>query len=207
MKEKTKDGSEKVILYKQDPERYKTSLRKVSPRLTTRDGRKVKLRLMRPSDAPLLVEFFRRMSPETRRRRFHTGLENVSGELVWQSAVELANVDNTRLVGAVVALHEEQDGEQIVGSVRLARDPAQPDSAEAEAAVVVRDDFQGQGLGTELMRRLVLLAKQMQVKTIVAVFQPDNEDAIRIFREINLPYRTIIDHGETILKLEMPSES
>jgi acetyltransferase len=194
------------MLRKQNPERYKTSLRKVSPRFTTRGGRKVKLRLMRPSDAPMLVEFFRHMSPETRRRRFHTGLENVSDELVMQRAAELADVDNTTLAGAVVALYDE-DGEQIVGSVRLARDPAQPDSPEAEAAVVVRDDFQGQGLGTELMRRMVLLAKQMQVKTIVAVFQPDNEDAIRIFREINLPYTTTIDHGETILKLEMPAEA
>ena len=56
------------------------------------------------------------------------------------------------------------------------------------------------------MRRLVLLAKAMQVKTIVAIFQADNEDAIRLFREINLPYTTSIDHGETILKLEMPPE-
>jgi hypothetical protein len=56
------------------------------------------------------------------------------------------------------------------------------------------------------MRRLVLLAKQMQVKTIIAVFQPDNEDAIRLFRELNLPYTTVIDHGETILKMEMPAE-
>lgn len=194
------------MLYKQDPKRYNTSLRKVSTRFTTRSGCKVKLRLMRPDDAPLLVEFFRRMSPETRRRRFHTGLENVSDELVMQKAVELATVDNTTVAGAVVALYEEADGEQIVGSVRLARDPAQLDSPEAEAAIVVRDDFQGQGLGTELMRRMVLLAKQMKVQTIVAIFEPDNEDAIRIFREINLPYTTIIEHGSTILKMQMPSE-
>jgi acetyltransferase len=194
------------MLYKQDPKRYNTSLRKVSTRFTTRSGCKVKLRLMRPDDAPLLVEFFRRMSPETRRRRFHTGLENVSDELVMQKAVELATVDNTTVAGAVVALYEEADGEQIVGSVRLARDPAQLASPEAEAAIVVRDDFQGQGLGTELMRRMVLLAKQMKVQTIVAIFEPDNEDAIRIFREINLPYTTIIEHGSTILKMQMPSE-
>lgn len=194
------------MLYKQDPKRYNTSLRRVSPRFTTRTGRKVKLRLLRTSDAPLLIEFFRRMSPETRRRRFHTGLENISDEFLMHSARELANVDNTTLAGAVIALYEEDGGEQIVGSVRLARPPQQPTSPEAEAAIVIRDDFQGQGLGTEMMRRLVLLAKQMKVDTIVAIFQPDNEDAIRIFREINLPYTTSIEHGETILKLKMPAE-
>ena len=194
------------MLYKQDTDRYKTSLRKVSPRFTARDGRKVKLRLMRPSDVPLMIDFFHRMSPETRRRRFHTGVEHVSDDVIRQRAEELADVDNNLLAGAVVALYEEEDGPHIVGTVRLAREPGQPGSAEAEAAIVVRDDFQGQGLGTELMRRLILLAKQMRVQTIVAIFQADNEGAIRLFRELNLPYTTTIDHGDTIMKLTMPGE-
>ena len=146
------------------------------------------MRLMRPSDAPLLVEMFHLLTPETRRRRFHIGVENVSDEVIHQRSLELADVDNKSVSGAVVAVYKDDTGEHIVGSVRLARDPAAPESPEAEAAIVVRDDFQGQGVGTELMRRLVLLAKQMKVKTIVAIFQPDNEDAIRIFREVNLPY-------------------
>ncbi len=194
------------MLYKQNIERYKTTLKKVSPRFTTRSGIKLTLRLMRPSDAPLLIEFFHLLSPESRRRRFHIGVENVSDELIRQRSAELADVDNMTVTGAVVAVYKDAKGEHIVGSVRLARDPATPQSPEAEAAVVVRDDFQGQGVGSEMMRRLVLLAKQMRVKTIVAVFQPDNEDAIRIFREMNLPYTTSINHGETILKLQMPSE-
>jgi GNAT superfamily N-acetyltransferase len=194
------------MLYKQNVERYNTKLRNVSPRYTTRDGRKLTLRLLHPSDAALLVEMFHLLTPETRRRRFHIGVENVSDEVVQLRAAELADVDNKVVAGAVVAVYKDATGEHIVGSVRLARDPATPESPEAEAAVVVRDDFQGQGVGTELMRRLVLLAKQMHVKTILAIFQPDNEGAIRIFREVNLPYVTTIDHGETILKIEVPSE-
>jgi RimJ/RimL family protein N-acetyltransferase len=194
------------MLYKQNPNRYKTTLKNVSRRFTTRSGAKLTLRPMQPSDAPLLVEFFHFLSPETRRRRFHIGVENVSAELIRQRSRELADVDNKTVTGAVVAVYEDDRGEHIVGSVRLARDPATPGSPEAEAAIVVRDDFQGQGVGTELMRRLVLLAKQMRVTTIVAVFQPDNEDAIRIFREMNLPYTTAIDHGETIMKLQVPPE-
>jgi acetyltransferase len=131
-------------------------------------------------------------------------VENLSEEVVQQRSRELADVDNKTLSGAVIATYKDAQGEHIVGSVRLARDPSTPDSPEAEAAIVVRDDFQGHGVGTELMRRLVLLAKQMNVKTIVAVFQPDNEDAIRIFREVNLPYTTSVDHGETILRLQLP---
>ena len=194
------------MLYKQNVERYRTKLRNVSPRYITRDGRKLTLRFLHPSDAPLLVEMFHALTPETRRRRFHIGVENVSDEVIQQRSVELADVDNKAVAGAIVAVYKDAAGEHIVGSVRLARDPAAPDSPEAEAAIVVRDDFQGQGVGTELMRRLVLLAKQMHVKTILAIFQPDNEDAIRIFREVNLPYVTSIDHGETIMRIEVPLE-
>jgi len=194
------------MLHKQNVDRYKTKLKNVSPRYTTRDGKKLTLRLLHPSDAPLLVEMFHLLTPETRRRRFHIGVENVSDEVIHQRSLELADVDNKSVSGAIVAIYKDGTGEHIVGSVRLARDPATPESPEAEAAIVVRDDFQGQGVGTELMRRLVLLAKQMRVKTIVAIFQPDNEDAIRIFREVNLPYVTTIDHGETIMKIEVPSE-
>jgi RimJ/RimL family protein N-acetyltransferase len=194
------------MLHKQNIERYKTNLRKVSPRFTTRSGKTLSIRLLHPSDAPLLVEMFHHLMPETRRRRFHIGVENISDEVIHQRSLELADVDNKSVSGALVAVYKDNTGEHIVGSVRLARDPAAPESPEAEAAIVVRDDFQGQGVGTELMRRLVLLAKQMKVKTIVAVFQPDNEDAIRIFREVNLPYVTTIDHGETIMKIEVPSE-
>jgi GNAT superfamily N-acetyltransferase len=194
------------MLHKQNVERYKTKLKNVSPRYTTRDGRKLTMRLLRPSDAPLLVEMFHLLTPETRRRRFHIGVENVSDEVIHQRALELADVDNKSVAGALVAVYKDDTGEHIVGSVRLARDPAALESPEAEAAIVVRDDFQGQGVGTELMRRLVLLAKQMKVKTMVAIFQPDNEDAIRIFREVNLPYVTTIDHGETIMKIEVPDE-
>lgn len=195
------------MLYKQNVDRYKTTLSNVSPRFTTRSGTKLTMRLMHPSDAPLLVEFFHMLSPETRRRRFHVGVENVSEELIRQRSVELTNVDNKTAAGAVVAVYKDAKGEHIVGSVRLARDPTAPKSPEAEAAIVVRDDFQGQGVGTEMVRRLVLLAKRMRVETIVAIFQPDNEDAIRIFREMNLPYTTTIDHGETIMKLQVPPES
>ncbi len=194
------------MLYKQNVERYKTKLRNVSPRFTARNGKKLTIRFLHAGDAPLLVEMFHLLSPETRRRRFHTGVENVSDEVIRQRSAELADVDNKSVTGALVAVYKDDKGEHIVGSVRLARDPATPESPEAEAAVVVRDDFQGQGVGTELMRRLVLLAKQMRVKTIVAIFQPDNEDAMRIFREVNLPYVTTVDHGETSMKIEVPSE-
>lgn len=192
-------------LHKQNKRGYKPDINRVRRNYTTRDGRVVKMRLLHPEDADLLVDFFHRMSPETRRRRFHTNTEGLSEEFIEENARELANVDNLTQGGAVIALYEEEDGrEHIVGSARLARLPGQPNSPEAEAAIVVRDDFQGQGLGTELLRRMVLLAKQMNVKTIIANFEAENEGAIRLFRELGLPTEIEVSQGETTLTMTVP---
>lgn len=191
-------------LLKQDRRRYKGSIKRVRPWFKTRNGAKLKARLLQPADAPLLAEFFYQLSPATRRRRFHTNVENVDASLVAERAAEMANVDNETAEGAVVALVQESGGEQIVGVVRLARPPDAPHAPEAETAVVVRDDYHGQGVGTELLRRMVLLAKQMNVRTILAVFEPDNDDAIRLFRELDLPYTIKAHHGETEMRIEVP---
>jgi RimJ/RimL family protein N-acetyltransferase len=170
----------------------------------TRNGEVLKLRLMRPDDGPKLEAFFYKLSPQTRWRRFHAYAENISPEEVHRRAQEMANVDNRTFQGAVVAVKGEGDEEEIVGVVRLARPPGQPDSPEAEAAIVVRDDYQGQGVGSELLRQLVPLARRMKVRTILAVFQPDNEEAIRLFRNLGLPYTMTVTHGVSKMRQEVP---
>ena len=192
-------------LHKQAQSGYKPDINRVRRTYMTRDGRVVKMRLLHPEDADLLIDFFHRMSPETRRRRFHTNTEGLSEEFIEENARELANVDNLTQGGAVIALYEEEDGaEHIIGSARLARPAGQPDSPEAEAAIVVRDDFHGQGVGTELLRRMVLLAKQMNVKSIIANFEAENEGAIRLFRELGLPTEIDVSQGETTLIMTAP---
>jgi len=68
----------------------------------------------------------------------------------------------------------------------------------------VRDDYQGQGVGTQLVRRLVVLARQMKVKEIIAYFESDNTVAIHLFRNLGLPSTLEISYGETTMLIEMP---
>lgn len=186
-------------------QRYAGSLAKVRPWFKTRDGITLRSRLLQPADAPLLVDFFVRLSSETRRRRFHTDVDRVDDELIHRRSLEMANVDNRTQDGALVATTRDPDGqEHIVGVARLARPAGQPDHPEAEAAITVRDDFHGRGVGTELLRRMVLLAKQMQVKTIIAVMEADNYQAIKLFRELDLPTETHTSHAETEMRIAVP---
>lgn len=173
-------------------------------RFTTRDGRKLTLRLIHPSDAPLLKELFYRLSPESRWRRFHALTNGIPPERIAEQASAMADVDNRTLEGAVVAVAKEADGEHIVGVVRLARPPGKPDAAEAEVAIVVWDAYQGQGVGSELLQRMLQLARRMKVKRILAVFQPDNAGAIRLFRALGLASRLETSHGISKMYTELP---
>lgn len=172
---------------------------------TTHSGVVLTMRLMRPSDAALLAKLFYQLSPESRWRRFHMVTDHLPPDEILRRARELAHVDNRTMAGAVVALTGEGDACEIVGVVRLARPPGQPTVPEAEAAIVVRDDYQGQGIGAELLRRMVLLARRMKVKQIVAIFQPDNDVAIRLFRKLGLTYKLQTSHGASKMYLEAPA--
>jgi RimJ/RimL family protein N-acetyltransferase len=185
--------------------RYAENITQVPDRIAMRSGETVASRLIRPDDADLLVDFAHSLSPESRRRRFHQSVENLSEKMIRERAGYLADVDNETQGGAVLALAEDENGrEQIVGVARLGRLPGKAHDPQAEAAIVVRDDYQGQGIGTELLRRLVLLARQMQVKEMVAYFEGENARAIRLFRALDLPTKIEIEQGETTLLIEMP---
>lgn len=191
-------------LVRQDPGRYDQTLEQLPVTFQTRDGHTLYSRLVHPSDAARLLEFFERLSSDTRRRRFHTDVDHLDEERKQEIAHALASVDNRTTGGAVLAIDRDVDGdEHIVGVARLARPFGAEDSTVVEAAVVVRDDFQGRGVGTELVFRMVLLAKLMQADTLLAEFEPTNDDAIRIFRELNLPTEISASGGETTLYISL----
>lgn len=184
--------------------RWPSDLRRLRPSFVTTDGRKLHMRLIQPSDSPLLVDLFYSLSPQSRRRRFHYAVEHATPEMVLAEAERLADVDNLTTGGAILATERGGQGERIVGVVRLMRSPQTSDSPEAEAAIVVRDDYHGSGVGKELLYRMVLLARRMKVKTMIADIEADNYAALRAFRGIGLPTESDTSHGETRLYITVP---
>lgn len=172
------------------------------PWFKTRYGLWLHTRLIVAADAAGLLDLFEKLSPESRRRRFHADMEHLSEEAKLEGAARLAGVDNRTVGGAVVAVDPRDQA--IVGVARLARNGA-PDDPEAEVAIVVRDDFHGQGVGYALLVRLGPLAAQMGVRTMLAVIDADNHAAISLFRSLGLPTTSRTSQAETILRLTLPS--
>jgi acetyltransferase len=184
---------------------FEQDLTELPPWFNTRDESQLAVRVIHPDDAGLLLELFEHLSSETRRRRFHTGADHVSEARKQEIAQQLASVDNCTQGGAILAIDIDDKGqEHIVGVARLARPEGKPDAPEAEMAAVVRDDFQGRGVGTELLYRLILLAKQMQIRTAQAVIDADNAAVIKISRSCGLPIECQTSHAETEIRIAVP---
>ncbi|HET9694251.1 MAG TPA: GNAT family N-acetyltransferase [Steroidobacteraceae bacterium] len=110
----------------------------------------VHIRALRPDDIDLELRFIQGLSRET----LYLRMQYYATQVTRQDVERLLDVDYVdRLVlGGLVG---EDDGERLVGVSRYARID---DTTRAECAIVVADEWQGRGLGTELMRSLTQAA-------------------------------------------------
>ncbi|HEX3976838.1 MAG TPA: GNAT family N-acetyltransferase [Solirubrobacteraceae bacterium] len=134
------------------------------------DGRVIVIRPIRADDVARLHAAHGRLSPLTRYRRFMTAKPYLSAA----DAAYLANIDgwdHFALV-ATFAEHGGDDEAPIIAVARFVRTPE--DAATAEFAIVVGDDWQGEGVGRELMGRLVDAAVTRGVARFEATMLADN---------------------------------
>jgi acetyltransferase len=134
------------------------------------DGTAVRFRPIRPEDEPLVVEFHRQLSPATVYRRY---MENLGFDTrtTHERLIRICFTDYDREL-ALVAEHEERDGSRAIVAIgRLSRGV---DRSAAEFAVLVSDRYQGRGIGTELLRRLVEIARAEKLDWLGADIREDN---------------------------------
>jgi GNAT superfamily N-acetyltransferase len=165
----------------------------VSTFITT-DGREVIVRPILESDAELLVGLFYRLSTDSIRLRFHTSASHlVPPERIWQEAKRLTHLD-PECQAALIAIGQERDKAQAVGVARFCR--AKPQDVEAEAAIVIRDDFQRVGLGTYLGARLIRVARSMGIQCFVAWILAENRLVLELIKKSGLPFKQKVWMGE-----------
>jgi len=134
-------------------------------------------RHIRPDDKGRLSVALGRLSPESRRRRFLMPKPRFSSSEL-RYLTEIDGFDHV----AIVAVSAE-DPDVFYGVARFVRLRDDPETA--EAAIVVADALQGQGLGRELGRRLADEARERGVKRFTASLLSDNVAARRLFASIS----------------------
>ena len=141
-----------------------------------RDGSAVLIRQVHSADAPLLADGFTRLSAQSRQMRFLTRKKELSpAELRYFTDID--HHDHEAL-GAL----DHNDGRG-VGIARYVRDAE--DAHAAEIAVTIIDDWQGRGLGTELLAQLADRARQEGVRRFTALVAEDNKAIAGLLRNVS----------------------
>jgi RimJ/RimL family protein N-acetyltransferase len=138
-----------------------------------RDGSVVLIRQVRSADAPLLADGFARLSAASRQMRFLGVKKELSAaELRYFTGVD--HHDHEAL-GAL-----DPSGGHGVGIARYVRDAGDPQAA--EIAITIVDDWQGRGLGTELLARLSDRARSEGIRRFTALADASNVAVAALLR-------------------------
>ena len=138
------------------------------------DGTRVHVRPILASDRDRLAEAARRLSPESRYRRFFSPMPELSPDQLDQLTV-LDHVDHF----AYVAFLPGPAGETRLAVARYIRDPDRRDRA--EVAVTVADEWQGRGVGTALLGALMEVARANGIGDFIASVLVDNAAMRSVF--------------------------
>lgn len=138
---------------------------------TMKDGSIVTIRPIRAEDESRMVEFHKMLSDATVYLRYFQ-MRRLESRVAHERLIRKCFLDYDREVALVAVRKSKDTGQQeLLGVGRLVR---QRDERETELGVVVADQWQGSGLGTELVRRLVEIARSEGIRVIKAEILSEN---------------------------------
>lgn len=137
-----------------------------------RDGRPVHLRPIRPEDEPAIVRFHGRLSERTVYNRYFE-TSRLDRRVAHERLARICFNDYDRSLALVAESPSPGKGACEISAVaRLTR---MRGGKAAELAILVEDRFQGQGLGKEMVRRLLQIAAAEGVESVVAHILGSNQ--------------------------------
>ena len=167
-----------------------------------KDMGEVLIRPIRPEDEPLMVRFHGTLSESTvYLRYFH--MEKVDSRIAHERLIRKCFIDYDREMALVAISRNPQSGaDELIGVGRLTRQHA---LGEAELAVIVTDRYQGRGLGTELVRQLIEIARKEKLQRVLAHMLADNHAMLSLARRFHFDVRRDEDdaiYRTAVLELE-----
>ena len=157
---------------------------------TMRDGAQVTIRPIRPEDEPGMVHFHESLSERSvYYRYFH--LMNLEQRVQHDRLVRTCFIDYDREMALVAEHRNPQTGEpEILAVARMTKIHG---VNEAEVAIVVADQWQGRGLGRELLARLLIVGSDEKLNRLTAEILPDNTGILRICQKLGFTLKHSMD--------------
>ena len=163
---------------------------------TMRSGEAVTIRPIRPEDEPKLVTFHERLSERSVYLRY-ASLMKLEQRVAHDRLARICFIDYDREMALVAERADEQGEDEIIGVGRLTQ---QPGRNEAEFAMLVIDEFQEEGIGTELLRRLVQVGEDEGLDRITADILQQNRAMQRVCEKLDFDIVHSDDPAEDMVK-------
>lgn len=158
---------------------------------TLSDGSQVLIRPLGRQDAAADLAFIKALSPQARRNRFLGQLAHPDDTLIER----LTDIDYVNDV-ALAAVVPDGNGDRIVGVSRYAADPTRE---RCECAVVVADGWQRKGLGTALMKKLILIAQDRGIRLMESFDLAENREIHDLAKALGFHVRSDPDDARQVI--------
>jgi acetyltransferase len=162
---------------------------------TSKNGLDIFIRPIKPEDAPLLTDFFKTLSPQTVYFRFFRSMKHLPKDML----IRFTQVDYDREI-ALVALHESEGGEEMLGAARVIKEHH---ANSGEFAVLVSDSWQGQGIGAALLKNCLTIAQERGLQRVWGCVLSGNTQMLALGKKLGFEIKR--DHGsiDFILSIDL----
>jgi RimJ/RimL family protein N-acetyltransferase len=162
-----------------------------------RDGAPIEIRPIRPDDRQSLADGLRRMSPDSRYRRFFSPIDHLTeSQLTYFTNVD--HHDHEALVAV------DRGTERGIGVARFIRSEGDPEVA--EFAVAVADDWHSRGVGTALLHRLTERAREEGIGRFSATILEENRPMLDLVDELGDVRVQDRAAGAVEIEVDLPEE-
>ena len=165
---------------------------------TLLDGTPVTLRPIRPEDEPRMVTFHETLSDRSVYFRW-LHILGLSQRVAHEQLIRMCFIDYEREMALVADYKNPQTGQdEIIGVGRVIK--AQGANS-AEVAILVTDQFQRKGLGTELLRRLIQFSHDEKLQRLTGNILVESERMQKVCKKLG--FRLQYSPEEQLMKAEL----
>ena len=160
---------------------------------TLKNGQTILMRPILPEDEPNHLAFDNSLSAEDRYKRYF----GVRSAMTHEEMAVLTQIDYAREM-AFIAVDQSKQTEVTLGAIRATIDP---DNIEAEFAMAVRTNYQGQGIGRLLLVKLIEYYRTKQTKKLTGYTMLSNRNMASLAKQLGFKVTTDVEDGLIYMEL------
>jgi acetyltransferase len=166
---------------------------------TAKDKTKVTIRPILPEDESLIAKFHTFLSERTVFMRYLQPMM-LQDRVMHERLARICHCDYDREIALLAETSKDGDQQDVMGVVRLSK---MHGTNEARLSILIADPYQGIGLGSELVRRAIDVAKKERLDRLSAILTADNQLMKHIFESLGFSFQSGGDEKLLLATLQL----